>query len=279
VGSGQGAHGPDAETGGFDFITYWSRAGIASALTPAGADYPPNMPGAAFGDTTCGAMLSGGIAAAIAQRALTGHAAVVDVSLLGWGMWAMQPGIVGAKLAGLDELPKGGRATMPNPLVNVYRTSDQRFVALTMLQGQRYWPGFCRAIGRPDLIEDARFSTDAARSANLGVCIAELDKVFATRTLKEWETALDTQAGQWDVVQKAGELALDEQALANTYVQDVEYADGRKLTMVSAPVQFNRQALPARPAPELGADGDAVLGELGYNEDQIIELKVAGIVN
>lgn len=279
VGSGQGALGPDAEKGGFDLISFWGRAGVASAVSPADAAYPSPMPGPAFGDCAAGAFLAGGIAAAIAQRALTGKVSIVDASLLGWGMWAMQPGIVGAHLAGVDEMPKPQRNMVPNPLVSSYRTSDARFISLSMLQGQRYWPDFCRAIGRADLIDDPRFCTGELRSANLVECVECLDKVFASRTLVEWRTALSTQAGQWDVVQKAGELPHDVQALANTYVQDVYYGDGRKLTMVSTPVQFDREAFRARPAPEIGADGDTVLSELGFNEDEIIALKVAGIVH
>lgn len=278
VGSGQGPLGPDGEKGGFDLISFWGRAGVASALTPADARYPLPMPGPAFGDCTCGATLAGGIAAAIAQRAMTGKASVVDTSLLGWGMWAMQPSIVGAKLADVDEMPKPERNMMPNPLVNAYRTADDRFIMLSMLQSQRYWAEFCRAIGREDLENDSRFATDEARSANLDACIACLDEIFATRTLEDWKAALSTQSGQWDVVQKAGELPNDPQALANGYVQDVDYGDGRTLTMVSTPVQFDREALPAKPAPDIGGDNDVVLSGLGLTEEEIINLKVTGVV-
>lgn len=278
VGSGQGAFGPDAEKGGYDSISFWSRGGVSSAVTPNDLPYPLPMPGGAFGDGLSGAIFAGGIAAAIAQRAMTGKAAVVDASLLATGMWAMQPGIVGATLLGINELPKMSRTSMPNPLVNNYRTSDNRFVALCMLQGQRYWPGFCHAVGRDDLIEDPRFASDEKRAANLMDCIATLDSLFATKTLEEWRAILATQEGQWDVVQQAGELPRDRQALANNFVQDVDYGDGRSLKMVSTPVQFDRAVLATRPAPELGAHNDAVLAELGFTEDEILDMKVAGVV-
>jgi crotonobetainyl-CoA:carnitine CoA-transferase CaiB-like acyl-CoA transferase len=278
VGSGAGTHGPDAEKGGFDLISYWGRSGIASAMSAVNAEYPVPMPGPAFGDCAAGAFLAGGIAAAIAQRAMTGEVSVVDTSLLNWGMWALQPGIVGAKLAGVEEMPKSERNMLPNPLVNSYRTSDSRFVSLSMLQGQRYWPEFCRAVGRSDLIDDPRFATDELRKANLADCITCLEDIFASRPLADWRIELTKQEGQWDVVQKAGELPLDAQALANRYVQDVDYGGDRKLTMVSTPVQFNRQALEARPAPEFGADNDAILTELGLSDEEIIELKIAGVI-
>ncbi len=215
AGSGQGVHGPDAEKGGYDSISFWSRSGVASAVTPDDLPYPLPMPGGAFGDSMSGSMLAGGIAAAIAQRAMTGKASVVDVSLLNAGMWVMQPGIVASNLVGIDEMPKAGRLGMPNPLVNNYRTSDGRFLALCMLQGQRYWPGLCRALERPDLIADPRFDSDAKRAENILECVTILDEIFATRTLAEWKPVLLAQEGQWDVVQKVGELAQDKDALPN----------------------------------------------------------------
>ncbi len=278
VGSGQGAHGDAAEKGGYDSISFWARSGIASAVTPDDLPYPLPMPGGAFGDGISGAIFAGGIAAAIAQRARTGEGCVVDGSLLATAMWALQPGIVGSTLIGVPELPKMARNAVPNPLVNTYRTSDDRYVALCMLQGQRYWPGFCTAIGRPDLIEHPDFADDRLRAANIDACIAALDDTFATKPLAEWTRLLATQPGQWDIVQKAGELPLDRQAIANGYTQSVDYGDGRAITMVSTPVQFDRAPSPISPAPELGANTDEVMAELGLDEEAIIDLKVRGVL-
>lgn len=278
VGSGQGAFGDDAEKGGYDSISFWARSGIASAVTPDQLSHPLQMPGGAFGDGMSGAIFAGGIAAAIAQRERTGAGCVVDGSLLNTAMWALQPGIVGANLIGVPELPKMDRNAARNPLVNTYRTADDRFVSLCMLQGQRYWPGFCTAIGRPDLIDHEDFADDARRAANIDACVAVLDEVFAAKTLGEWTAILATQEGQWDIVQKAGELVRDPQAVANGYVQDADYGDGRTLTMVSSPVQFDRAPSPIGPAPALGAHTDEVMAEIGLDEDAIIDAKVKGIL-
>ncbi len=278
VGTGQGAHGPDAEKGGYDSISFWARSGVASAVTPNDLPYPLGMPGGAFGDGMTGAIFAGGICAAIAQRERTGKASIVDGCLLATGMWSMQPGITGCSLVGWEEMPKAGRTMMPNPLVNNYKTSDGRYLALCMLQGQRYWPGFCTAIGHPELINDPRFATDADRAANITECIGAIDAIFATKTLAEWRPILLSQDGQWDTVQKVGELARDADAVANGFVQEVDYGDGRKLTMVSTPVQFDRKPLKTGPAPEMGQHNDEVLAELGLSEDEIIDLKVAGII-
>ena len=170
AGNGQGAFGEEADKGGYDSLSFWARTGIASAVTPDDADFPLGMPGGAFGDGTSGAIFAGGIAAAIVERDRTGVAPIVDGSLLGTGMWALQPGIVGSNLIGVDEMPKMSREAMPNPLVNNFRTSDDRFLALCMLQGQRYWPGFCTALGREDLIEHPDYADEAGRARNIGAC-------------------------------------------------------------------------------------------------------------
>ncbi len=79
-------------------------------------------------------------------------------------------------------------------------------------------------------------------------------------------------------MQKAGELPADPQVIANGYTQDVDYGDGRTLTMVSSPVQFDRAPSPIRPAPALGADTDAVMAELGLDEDAVVAARLSGIL-
>jgi crotonobetainyl-CoA:carnitine CoA-transferase CaiB-like acyl-CoA transferase len=278
VGSGLGQHAPEANKGGYDAITYWARSGISSATTPDDADFPVGPPGPAFGDCASAAMLAGGVAAALAQRAMTGHAAVVDVSLLAAGMWSMQRGITEAALKGRERFPRPKRVATSNPLVNVYKTKDGCFLSLCMLQGQRYWAAFCEVAGRSDLATDPRFAAEAERAHNSAACVDALDALFLTRTLAEWRQILARQDGQWDVVQHVGELKDDRQVKANGFMQPVDYGGGRSLNMVSVPMQFDGAPLPAQPAPGLGADSEAILQELGYDEDRIIDLKIGGVV-
>jgi crotonobetainyl-CoA:carnitine CoA-transferase CaiB-like acyl-CoA transferase len=278
VGSGTGRRGPHGDKGGFDSITFWARGGIASAVSPPELDYPAGMPSGAFGDCTSAQALAGAVCAALLQRERTGHASVVDASLLNTAMWSMQRSITQATLDGVAKPPTFGRFATPNPLVNTYRTADGRFLALCMLQGQRYWAGFCEVAGRPDLAADPRYAEERERARNIRSCIEALDALFASRPLDEWRDILSRQEGQWDVVQHVGELKDDPQVNANGYMQVVDYGDGRTLKMVSVPMQFDGAPLPARPAPGLGADSDEVLRSLGYDEDGILDLKVAGVV-
>jgi len=188
----------------------------------------------------------------------------------------MQAGIVGSSVLNVDALPKMTREARANPLVGTYRTKDDRYVALNMLQPDRYWPPLCEAMGRPDLIDHPTFGTAEKRVAHIHETLAELDAIFATRTLSEWRKILARQPGQWDVLKQMGELRTDPQALANGYIQTVDYGDGRTLEMVAAPVQFGRIPARLRPAPDLGADTDAVLAEVGLTEEQILQAKIDG---
>lgn len=277
-GSGQGPRGEEADAGGFDGAAYWNRCGIASAAMPVGSSEPIGLPGPGFGDLQTGMHLAGGIAAALWRRERTGQGAVVDTSLLASGLWAMQGSIAGAAVNGTPELPKRRREENSNPLVLSYPTSDGRFVNLMMLGSDRYWPGLCEAIGRPDLVTDERFATARDRAARSAECVAELDATFSARPLEQWCVALAKQDGPWAVVAHAAEALGDEQARANGYLQNVDYGDGRSIPMIAAPVQLDGSVPVLRPAPEHGAHTEEVLLELGYDWDDIVRFKTGGAV-
>ena len=277
-GSAVGPTGPESEKGGYDAITFWARGGISSSLTEDGAELPVGPPGPAFGDTLSGSMLSGAICAAIAKRALTGEASTVDVSLLGTAMWSMQRYICQATADSVQKFPKPPANKPNNVLVSNYRTSDGRFLALCMLQADKYWAPFCEVAGRPDLASDPRFTDAKARRENVDACYGEVKALFASKTLAEWKDILSRQQGQWDVVQDVGELKDDVQAQANGYLKRVDYDDATEIPMVGLPMLFDGQAMNSSRSPELGAHSDAVLESLGYSEDEIIDLKVQGVV-
>ena len=278
-GTGHGPVGPDADKGGFDGVSFWARSGVSVAAMPPGAQYPVGLPGPAYGDIQSGVHLAGGIAAALYRRERTGKGTVVDSSLLGAGLWAMQPAIAGAYAAGVEQLAPLDRRRPPNPLWNVYRTSDGRFLTLSMLDADRYWPDFCLAAGRPELATDERFATATARLANIEECVDLLDTLFAEHTLEEWSRILGTQDGPWSAAQTPRGVLDDVQAQINSYLQVVEYDNGATLPLVTAPAQFDGTAPTLTPAPGHGADTDKVLLEAGMAWDDVVALKVQGVIS
>ena len=277
--TGHGPKGPDADKGGYDGVSFWARSGVSVAAMPPDARFPIPLPGPAFGDIQSGAHLAGGIAAALFQRERTGKGAVVDVSLLGSGLWAMQPVIAGAHASGQEKLLPLDRRRPANPLWNVYRTSDGGFLSLSMLEGDRYWPGFCIAVDRTDLLLDERFADSAARTAHNEECVDILDALFAERTLEEWKVVLSSQEGPWAVTQSPRAALDDPQAAANDYLQWVKYDNGATLPLINAPAQIDGRPAVLRAAPDHGAHTDEVLGAAGLSPEDLVRLKVAGAIS
>jgi crotonobetainyl-CoA:carnitine CoA-transferase CaiB-like acyl-CoA transferase len=275
-GHGYGVRGPDADQAGYDASAFWSRGGLAHMLTPPERDYPIGQRGA-MGDRNGAMALAFGVAGALLKRARTGTGSVVDVSLLATAMWTLSSDVLAA-LGGDEPKPASGRGVPINPVVGMYRTKDGRHIQLVFLEADRYWPDFCRVIGRPDLVDDPRFATLQARAQNAEACVAELDGEFAKRTFTAWKEVLGQLDAPWAPVQSVPELLDDPQVAANGYVGDV-VVDGESLYRLPAvPVQFDGEPPPLRRAPEHGEDTEAVLVELGYDWDQIIGLKEAEVI-
>jgi crotonobetainyl-CoA:carnitine CoA-transferase CaiB-like acyl-CoA transferase len=275
-GSGQGQRGPERDKGGYDGCSYWARA-VADIVTPEG-DWPVPPPGPAFGDLTGGMFIAGGICAALFHRERTGEALVVDNSLLSTAMWATGASVLAAGLFGYSKMPRGDRKNVPNPLVNMYRTSDGRHLSLMMLQPDRYWAEFIAAVGHPELVDDPRFADGKTRFENRIECVTVLDEIFSTKTFAEWREILSRIEGVWAPVETCGELLEDPQALENGYIRNVEASNGTMFRMVPSPLQFDEEPPELTRAPDHGEHTDEVLAELGYDMDRIMDLKVKGAI-
>jgi crotonobetainyl-CoA:carnitine CoA-transferase CaiB-like acyl-CoA transferase len=277
-GTGQGVRGPDAGRGGFDSTSYFSRSGMAHMLTDPSAQWPLGQR-PAFGDIVGGFAIAGGIAAALFRRAQTGEPSVVDVSLLGAGTWQMAADLVATGLLGENSLVRFGPDNPSGPLTTQYRTADGRFLLLMMLQGNAVWPDLCAALERPDLADDPRFATPAARAENTRACIAELSAVFAGRTLDEWRKRLAGITGVWAPIQTPGEVLADPQVLANGYVRPVTTDDGaHTYGLVANPVQFDETPPDLVRAPDQWQHTDEVLTELGIDAARIAALRAAAVI-
>ncbi|GAA3209852.1 CoA transferase [Actinocorallia longicatena] len=275
-GSAHGSRGPDADRPGYDGVSYWSRGGIAHALTGPGDE--PVSPRPAFGDVMGGLTIAGGVAAALYKRATTGRPSVVDVSLVALGAWNIGPDIVTAGLMESREVRKTSRADRPNPLVGNYRTKDGRHITLMMLQMGRYFAEAMRVIGLPEFVDDERFGTDADRYRNRALIVTAMDEVFAGRTLEEWTTALSGLSGAWSVLQSPGEIVDDPAVRANGYVPTVTAVNGTEFAMPVNPVQFDEVQVVPTGAPEHGQHTEEILLAAGLSWEQIAAHKEQGAI-
>jgi crotonobetainyl-CoA:carnitine CoA-transferase CaiB-like acyl-CoA transferase len=162
---------------------------------------------------------------------------------------------------------------MQNPLSGLYKTADDRYLSLVMLQPGKYWADVCQHIGRPDLIDDPRFKTAELIAEHTDEACRIFEQVFATKTLAEWAEILATLSGPWAPVQDTLQASRDAQARANEYI-----LPAGELELVSSPVQFDVTAPELGPAPEFAAQTEEILQELGMDWDRIIALKAGGAV-
>lgn len=274
-GSALGPRGVESEKGGYDMTAFWCRAGTAATITPPGTEGMIGPPGPAYGDTISGTNLAGGIAAALFKRERTGEPAVVDVSLLGSGLWAMGHTVALTSHLGerLIQQPPGVHGSPINPLVGVYATADERYISFVMMQPTKFWADVCQHMELHDYIDDPRFATAQSFAEHTPAAVEILRAAMAKRTLPEWSERFATLAGPWAPVQDTLQAAQDAQIRANEYI-----VQAGELELVANPVQFDVAAPATGPAPGFAEQTDEILAELGMDWDHIIELKTVGAV-
>ncbi|MBI3214362.1 MAG: CoA transferase [Mycobacterium sp.] len=276
-GSGYGPMGSESDRPGYDGVSFWSRGGIADALTPADVTEPVKQT-PAFGDLLGGMTIAGGIAAALYKRKATGQPSVVDVSLLGLAAYALTPHVTASDLYGDLPLPSFGHADAPNPLVSNYRTKDGRYITLMMLQRDKFFDEVMRVIGRSDVLDDPRFAAGQARFDNRIELIRILDDTFAERTVDDWREILKPLSGAWSVLQEAGELVADPAVVANGYIPSVTAMSGASYRLPTNPVQFDQRHVVPDGAPEHGQHTEEILMDAGVEWDDIESYKEQGAI-
>ena len=190
----------------------------------------------------------------------------------------MAASTAGAYSRGTDNIEQLDRTRAPNPIANIYRSSDDRYFIVGALEGDRFWPSICKIVNRPDLIEDARFATSADRTTNSEECVAILESAFETMTLAQIAEALEAAKCPWAAINPPIHPVEDEQANANNYIQMVECGDEGSLPIVSAPIQIDEQAAVLTPAPGHCEHTDEILMSSGLTMDELLELKVSGAI-
>jgi len=272
--TGYGSKGPGVDWPAFDETAFWTRPGIMAILGEPGTPAVPLR--GAMGDHTTGVFALGGIALALYAREKTGKGQLVETSLYGNGIWVAGVDIQGALVYNAD-MGRQSRYTQGNPLYNTYKGKDDKWFMLQMLQTDRFWPGFCKAIGREDLI--GKYPDHVSRLKDNVNIIRILDEQFATQPRSYWGTRFDENNLIWAPAQSPVEVINDPVALENEYIIEYDHFSFGKLKGIHCPVQL--KGTPERQpfgAPELGQHTEEVLLELGYTWEQIGELKEKKVI-
>ncbi len=273
--TGYGEHGPDAEQPGFDSTAFFARSGLLDALTY--ADGPPAFSLPAQGDQMAGMNLFGAIAMALLHRERTGEGSEVSTSLHAGGLWSNAMLAQGA-LLGAFVAPRPPRTKPRSALANQYRTSDGRWIQLTIVREDKLWPELCTALERRDLLKDPRFQTTDNRRAHASELAAILDPVFAAKPWPEWKKRLRHHEITFGLLGVLRDVPDDEQAVANGAIVPTTVEEMPR--SISAPIRlsFAPQPAAAGPGPAHGAHTDEILGELGYSAAEIDRLRAAGVL-
>ncbi|MBM3166715.1 MAG: CoA transferase [Chloroflexi bacterium] len=274
--TGYGAKGPGAEWPAFDETAFWARSGIMSTMGEEGTPAVPLR--GAMGDNTTGIFMLGGIALALYAREKTGKGQRVDNSLMGNGMWVAGVDIMGALVYDFW-IGRFSRKTMGNPLYNTYQAQDAKWFQLQMLQTDRYWPGMCKALSRPDLENDPKFNSHGNRVKSNAELIALLDQEFARKDRDEWGKLFDANDLIWAPALTPVEVIRDACALENGYILEYDHPTHGKLKGVRCPIQLSDT--PSRtpyPAPEFGQHTEEVLLEIGYTWEDIAKFKDGKVI-
>ncbi len=270
--SGFGQTGPWADRPAYDQIIQ-GAAGVMSVTGD--EDSGPLRVGYPLADTV------GGLTAAMAITAAlnaTPRGCVIDVPMLDAVLatmgWVVSNHLIGGATPQRhgNENPTSapsGAFQCADGLINIAANKDEQ------------WKALAAHLGRHDLLEDSDFATREARKVNRLRLKAELETVLTTRSAKAWETALN------GIGVPAGAVLTLEEVLSHPHMaardflvqfSDVPGLEGPiDLLTLGAMIDGVRPSVGA-PPQQLGAQTDEVLATLGYNSDEIADLRKKGVI-
>lgn len=265
--NGFGGEGDEASNPAFDYIAYWARTGFMDIMHE--RDAPPAFQRPGIGDHAAGLSLTAGILAALRMRDQSGEGQVVEVNLMHIGFY-IQGNDAALSLVAKQTPPRHNRSAPVNPLWNHYATKDERWLFLSMIDSDRYFPKLCAAIGRGELASDERFKDVLHRLANSEALTTALRETFASEPLSHWEPLMNENKLIWAPVRTLAEAIEDPQPRANGVFPTVPHEQLGDFETVAPPLKLSAYPMKGdRPAPALGADATEVLREAGLDEAEI----------
>lgn len=267
--SGFGQTGPDATRPGVDQIAQ-GMGGLMSITGEPGRG--PMRVGIAIADLTSGMFLAQAILIALLQREQTGKGQWVHTSLLESMIFMLDFQAARWTMKG-DVAGQAGNDHPTSVPTGVFETSDG-YINIAA-SGGRTWQQCCKAIGKPDLINDPRFATPALRSENRAALSAEIGAVTKTGTKSEWiekMTAFGVPCGPINSI---------DQTFAEPQVKHLKLATKVNHTAIGAfdvvgqPINMSDvpRAETLSPAPDPGQHTDEILASLGYDAAAIAALR------
>ncbi|MBI4635265.1 MAG: CoA transferase [Candidatus Rokubacteria bacterium] len=271
--SGFGQTGPYASRGGFDLIAQ-GMSGIMSVTGTEGG--PPVKVGVPITDLGAGLLGAFGILCAVRVRRVTGRGQLVDTSLFEAGLalsvWEATEYWYTGQVPG--RLGTAHRLSAP---YQAFHANDGYFTVGA--SNEKLWPLFAGLLGLGHLVTDPRFEDAATRLKNRADLEALIEEVTIQKPRAHWLAKCEEAGVPAGPIYTVPEALSDPHARARSMVQEYDYPGIGPMKALGNPVKLSRTpATLRRPAPALGEDTDAVLGELGYSGADIVELRRKRVV-
>jgi crotonobetainyl-CoA:carnitine CoA-transferase CaiB-like acyl-CoA transferase len=271
--SAYGQDGPIGHRPAYDHVVQ-AMSGIMETTGTAATG--PIKVGAPFVDY--GAGLKGAFAtvAAIMEQRRTGEPQRVDSAMLDASLLLTAGTLTATATTGRRPPKLGNRAASGSPSSGCFETADGLLAVAA--NNERQFADLCRAIDRPDLIDDARFASPQARQQHGDAFGQLLAAELRTRDANHWESTMDRYAVPASRVRAMDETLQDGQPEARSLLADLDVND-HNVRLPTAGFKANGETpKPRRPPPALGVDTEAVLSGVGYRPDQIASLVQSGVV-
>ena len=194
------------------------------------------------------------------------------------GIYTLATGMISAQYG--NPYPKS-RLEVNNPLNNVFRSKDQKWVVLCLPEYDRDWPRVMHLIGRDELAEHPDYSCcQTVNDKGLAPEVVKiLDDGFAQFTREELLKMFSENDMPCEPAQTPTDIYEDQNALINEYIKPVQYPAGPRWCP-TAPVQFELgETEDLIPGGKLGSATEDVMKELGYSEDEIKAAEAEGAVS
>ena len=270
--SAYGRSGPRSNWPGFDYLMQ-AEAGFFSLTGE--PDAPPARFGLSVVDQMTGLALAYALTAGIIGARKTGIGQDMDVSLFDIAMAnTAYPAIWYLNEGHVQERVERSAHPVLCPC-QLYKTEDN-WIYL-MCNKEKFWPVLCKVLGQDKWIEDKRFENFSGRDKHRGLIQEMLDNVLSTKKTKTW---LESFAGKVPAAPVNNlKEALDSPFMQqSSRIQELELDGYGKYRMLNSPIKCGEEETPARPAPKMGANTAELLYSLGYDDDEISDLKKRSIV-
>ncbi|PJG50679.1 CoA transferase [Bradyrhizobium forestalis] len=271
--SGFGQTGPDRLRPGYD----GKMQALSGIMAITGhAETGPTRAGFAVCDVLSGATAAFGVSSALYQRDRTGKGQLIDVSMLEATLAFLSGQIADWSVAGHRQTLSGNQAVSRKTTANLFKAGDGHI--LLAVNNEKQYRALMSALGREDTLSDPRFADWFSRNENEGALRAIIEEALAKRPAREWETILEDAGAPCASIWKVEEVIDHPQLKARGAIQELDTQYGRLRFAGSGFKLAHGGGKLDRMAPELGADTDAVLGELGFDAAEIAGLRAREIV-